>query len=137
MGISQESKMVLFFFSGCKVNVNIGVFIDPPGKQRKGWPGWGRHNTNEHIKFLFHLCKYISTLTTLDHYPHSALLIYSSAAYLRHLLCTVCLISHLPTVQTSFSFFSIAKSFPACTLAISYLSAPAFLPNLPLPPTTA
>lgn len=95
--VLNRAKWYFFFFSGCKVNVNRGVFIDPPGRQRRGLPGWGRHNTNQHIKFLFHLCKHISTQATLDHYPHSALPIYSSAAYLCSLLCTAWF-SHLPTV---------------------------------------
>lgn len=109
-----KSKMVhfFFFFSGCKVNVNRGVFIDPPGRQRKRWPGWGRRKTNQHIKFLFPLCKYISTLTTLDHSPHSALPVYSRAAYLHILLCTVCfsfLFAHCSGFI--FLFFQLLKLF--------------------------
>lgn len=147
MGSPQQSKITLFF-SGCKDNVNRGVFIAPPVKERKGWPGWGRHNTDqEHIKFLFHLCKYISTLTILDHHPHSVLPVPVSIPVLPiYVVC--CAPSHLlqmpsalaslfPIVQASFSFFSIAQRFSAFALAISHFSPSIFCPNLALAPTTS
>lgn len=105
MGSPQQRK-ITFFFSCCKDNVKGGVFTAPPGRERKGWPRWRRHNADqEHIKFLFHLLKNISTLTTLDHHPHSVLPVYSSAAYLCSLLCT----ELYPPNAVSFSF-----PFPHC-----------------------
>lgn len=134
MGSSQQSKIVLFFFfSGCKVNVNRGVFIDPPGRQRKGWPGWGRCDTDQHIKSLFHLCKYISTLTTLDHYPHSAVPLYSSAAFPRSLLCTVCFSFSFPHFSGFIFFFSKKEKLLKVFLLLHLPSHTSLLP--PFVPT--